>query len=105
MVRLIFKQASGHEDIVETQRGLSVMEAAVKNNISGIDADCGGGCSCATCHVYIDDSFLDKVGKPSVAEEDMLDFAFDVRSQSRLCCQIRITEDMDNMIVHVPTQS
>lgn len=102
MVTIIFKQPDGTEQSVQIAEGLSIMEAAIKHNINGIEADCGGGCSCATCHVYIDKSFHEITGKTSPAEEDMLDFAFDVRPESRLSCQIRITSDMDNIIVHIP---
>ncbi len=102
MVTIIFKQPDGTQQAVNIAEGLSVMEAAVKHNINGIEADCGGGCSCATCHVYIDKTCLDKTGTASPAEEDMLDFAFDVRPESRLSCQVRITSDMENIIVHIP---
>lgn len=104
MVKIIFKQSDGSENPVEASEGLSIMEAAIKNDIDGIDADCGGGCSCATCHVYIDAKYQDITGKPSFAEEDMLDFAFDVRPESRLCCQIQVTSEMDNMIVNIPAK-
>ena len=102
MVKIIFKQPNGTQQLVQIAEGLSVMEAAIKHNINGIEADCGGGCSCATCHVYIDTLYQDKTGTASPAEEDMLDFAFDVRPQSRLSCQVRITADMENLIVQIP---
>jgi len=102
MVKIIFKQPNGTEQSVNSAEGLSVMEAALQNNIQGIEADCGGGCSCATCHIYIDETYHKQTGQPSVAEEDMLDFAFDVRPTSRLSCQVRITQEMDNLIVHIP---
>ncbi len=102
MVTIIFKHPNGEEQSVQIAEGLSVMEAAIKHNIDGIDADCGGGCSCATCHVYIDKMYQEKIGTTSPAEEDMLDFAFDVRPESRLSCQVRVTADMDNLIVHIP---
>lgn len=102
MVTIIFKQPDGTEQPVQIAEGLSVMEAAIKHNIDGIEADCGGGCSCATCHVYIDTKYQDKTGIASPAEDDMLDFAFDVRPQSRLSCQVRVTADMDNLIINIP---
>lgn len=102
MVTLIFKQPDGTENIVDIAEGLSVMEAAIKHNINGIEADCGGGCSCATCHVYIDTSYQSTTGTASSAEEDMLDFAFDVRPESRLSCQIRVTSAMNNLVIHIP---
>jgi 2Fe-2S ferredoxin len=104
MVNIIFKQSDGTQNIVDIAEGLSIMEAAIKHNIDGIEADCGGGCSCATCHVYIDNTFTDKTGLPSNAEEDMLDFAFDVRPNSRLSCQVRVTNEMNNIIVHIPNK-
>lgn len=102
MVQITFKQPDNQEQTIDAPEGLSIMEVALRNNIDGIDADCGGGCSCATCHIYIDSSFSEITGKPSAAEEDMLDFAFDVRPESRLSCQIRITPQMDQMVVHIP---
>ena len=102
MVTIIFKQPDGTEHPVQISEGLSVMEAAIKHNIDGIEADCGGGCSCATCHIYIDKLYHTTTGTPSPAEEDMLDFAFDVRPESRLSCQVRITSDMENLVIQIP---
>ncbi len=102
MVQIIFKQPSGDMQTIDIPEGLSLMEGAIKHNISGIEADCGGGCSCATCHVYINISDQDKTGTASAAEEDMLDFAFDVRPESRLSCQVRVTPAMDNLVVQIP---
>jgi 2Fe-2S ferredoxin len=102
MARIIF---IGHDETareVVSQSGMSVMEAAVKNMVPGIDADCGGACACATCHVYVEPDWLEKTGKRSEMEEDMLDFAFDVRDNSRLSCQIRITDELDGLTVRVP---
>lgn len=84
--------------------GLTVMEVAKKNDIAGIDAECGGACACATCHVYVDAAWREKVGGPVEMEEDMLDFAFDVREESRLCCQIKVTQDLDGLVVRVPAK-
>ena len=78
------------------------MEAAVKNSIPGIDADCGGACACATCHVYVDEAFMPKVGQPEEMEQSMLDFAENVQSNSRLSCQISVTEDLDGLKVTTP---
>ena len=102
MVKLIF---IGHDETVreiETQTGMSVIEAAVKNMVPGIDADCGGACACATCHVYVEPDWLERTGKRNEMEEDMLDFAFDVRDNSRLSCQIRISDELDGLTVRVP---
>ncbi|MEN6543402.1 2Fe-2S iron-sulfur cluster-binding protein [Parvibaculum sp.] len=102
MTKIIFKEHDGKEHPVEVENGMTVMEAAIKNMIPGIDADCGGACACATCHVYVDAAWMDKVGKPESMEEDMLDFAFDVRENSRLSCQIKVTDALDGLVVTTP---
>jgi 2Fe-2S ferredoxin len=78
------------------------METAIRNGVPGIDAECGGACSCATCHVYVDEEWMDAVGQPQSMEEDMLDFAFDVRPNSRLSCQIRVKPELDGLVVETP---
>ena len=102
MAKITFIQHNGSEQTVEGQAGMTVMETAVKNMVPGIDADCGGACACATCHVYIDDAWREKVGGPSPMEEDMLDFGYDVRENSRLSCQIKVTEELDGLVVRTP---
>ncbi len=102
MPKIIFVQPNGQRREVEAKIGESVMEAAVKNLVPGIVAECTGACTCATCHVYVDEAWLDKVGEPSEAEENMLDFAVDPRDNSRLSCQIRMTKDLDGLVIHVP---
>jgi 2Fe-2S ferredoxin len=102
MAKITFKEANGTERTVEAENGMTVMEAAIKNMIPGIDADCGGACACATCHVYVDQAWVGKVGKPESMEEDMLDFAFDVRENSRLSCQIKVTDALDGLVVTTP---
>ncbi|MGB5949104.1 MAG: 2Fe-2S iron-sulfur cluster-binding protein [Parvibaculum sp.] len=102
MAKITFKESNGTERTVEAENGMTVMEAAIKNMIPGIDADCGGACACATCHVYVDEAWTGKVGKPESMEEDMLDFAFDVRENSRLSCQIKITDELDGLVVTTP---
>ncbi len=102
MPKITYITPNGQEHVVEAQSGMTVMEVAVKNLIPGIEAECGGACSCATCHVYVDDEWTDKTGAPDAMEEDMLDFAFDVRETSRLSCQIKITDEHDGLRVHVP---
>ena len=82
--------------------GSTVMENAIRNGIPGIEAECGGACACATCHVYVDDAWTAKTGQPEVMEEDMLDFAYDTRPNSRLSCQIRMSGELDGLVVHVP---
>lgn len=104
MVKLIFVQPDGSSQAVEAEAGLTVMEAAKLNDIAGIEAECGGACACATCHVYVDPDWVEKTGRPADIEEDMLDFAFDVRPESRLSCQIKITPDLDGLTVRVPAK-
>lgn len=102
MAKITYIEHSGAEHIVDVKPGLSVMEGAVRNNVPGIDADCGGACACATCHVYVDDAWREATGKQSAMEESMLDFAEEVEPNSRLSCQIRVTEALDGLIVRLP---
>ena len=102
MAKITFIEHNGTPHTVDAATGLSLMRAAIDNLVPGIDADCGGECSCATCHVYIDAAWREKVGKPAEMEEDMLDFAFDVREESRLSCQIKVSGDLDGLVVRVP---
>lgn len=104
MARITFIQPDGASQTVDAEPGVTVMEAAKLGNIPGVEAECGGACACATCHVYVDEAWRAKTGKPSEMEEDMLDFAFDVRSESRLCCQIKVTADLDGLVVRVPAK-
>jgi len=102
MAKITFTQPDGSNQVVDADAGMTVMEAAKKNLVPGIEAECGGACACATCHVYVDDAWREKVGPPSEMEEDMLDFAFDVRPGSRLSCQIKVTPALDGLIVRTP---
>lgn len=102
MAKITYIEFNGTAHDLDVAEGLSVMEGAVKNAVPGIDADCGGACACSTCHVYVDPAWVEKVGKPSEMEEDMLDFAFDVRENSRLSCQIRVTGELDGLVVRMP---
>lgn len=104
MLKIIFVQPDGTRQETEAPLGASVMETALKNNIQGIIGECGGACTCATCHIYVDDVWTQEVGRPSMMEEDMLDFAFDVRDVSRLSCQIKVSRTLDGLVVHVPEQ-
>jgi ferredoxin, 2Fe-2S len=104
MPKITFIDASDVARTVEAESGSTVMEAAIRNSIPGIDAECGGACACATCHVYVDDAWLPKTGKAAPMEEDMLDFAYDVRPGSRLSCQIKITAELDGLSVHTPAK-
>ena len=102
MVKVTYIEHNGTAHTVEGEPGQTVMETAIKHGIPGIIAECGGACSCATCHVYVDDAWKEAAGAPSPMEEDMLDFAFDVRPTSRLSCQIKVTEDLEGLVVTVP---
>jgi ferredoxin, 2Fe-2S len=104
MTKLTFIDASGESRTVEAQIGSTVMETALRNSVPGIEAECGGACACATCHVYVADEWTDTVGKPSQMEEDMLDFAFEVRPSSRLSCQIKVSEVLDGLVVTTPAK-
>jgi 2Fe-2S ferredoxin len=87
---------------IDAENGSTVMENAIRNSVPGIEAECGGACACATCHVYVDEDWTGIVGEPESMEEDMLDFAFDVRPNSRLSCQIKVRDELDGLIVRVP---
>ena len=102
MPKIRYVDHDGKERDVEVAEGLSVMEGAVKNLVPGIDADCGGACACATCHVYVDEAWREKVGAPTPMEEDMLDFGFDVRPNSRLSCKIKVSDALDGLVVSTP---
>jgi 2Fe-2S ferredoxin len=102
MPKITYIDHEGTARTVEAEVGSTVMEAAIRNNIPGIEAECGGACACATCHVYVDETWAEKTGAPSPMEEDMLDFAFDVRPTSRLSCQIRVSEELDGLRVTTP---
>jgi len=102
MAKITYIDASGQSRTAEAQVGSTVMETALRNSIPGIEAECGGACACATCHVYVSEDWTETVGKPSQMEEDMLDFAFEVRPNSRLSCQIKVTEALDGLVVTTP---
>lgn len=104
MAKITFIQPDGATQVVEAASGVTVMEAAKLNNVPGIDAECGGACACATCHVYVDEAWRETTGKPSEMEEDMLDFAFDVRDESRLACQIKVADALDGLVLRVPAK-
>ena len=102
MPKVTFIEHDGKPHTVEAVVGLSLMRAAIDNNVPGIDADCGGACACATCHVYVDAAFEGKTGEKSAMEESMLDFAENVEPNSRLSCQIKVTDELDGLIVRLP---
>ncbi|NBN63509.1 2Fe-2S iron-sulfur cluster-binding protein [Pannonibacter tanglangensis] len=102
MPHITFITTDGARHEVDAAEGATVMESAIKHMVPGIEAECGGACACATCHVYIDEAWAAKTGSPEPMEEDMLDFAYDVRPTSRLSCQIKISAALDGLVVHVP---
>ena len=104
MAKITYIEHSGKSHVVEVPKELTVMEGAVQNNIPGIDADCGGSCACATCHVYVDEKWFDKLPDIENAEQDMLDMAFEPKKFSRLGCQITITNDLDGLVVKMPSK-
>jgi len=102
MIRLVFIEHNGQQHPVEVAPGASLMQAAVTNGVPGIDADCGGSCSCATCHVYVDKDWLEKVGEISPTEEAMLSLSADREENSRLSCQILVSDELDGLVVTTP---
>lgn len=102
MPKINFVDSDGTNREVETKNGTSVMEAAVQNMIPGIDADCGGACACATCHVYVSNDWMDKLNTKDDMEDSMLDFAEDVQENSRLSCQILMNDQLDGITVTTP---
>lgn len=104
MVKITYIDAGGTARTVEGEEGSTVMETAIRNSVPGIEAECGGACSCATCHVYVDEAWQAAVGPAVPMEEDMLDFASDVRANSRLSCQIHVKPELDGLVVRTPAQ-
>ena len=102
MPKITYIDTAGQSRTVDGELGSTVMETAIKNGVPGIEAECGGACACSTCHVYVDEAWCEKTGEPSPMEEDMLDFAFEVRPTSRLSCQIKVTEALDGLVVSTP---
>ena len=104
MPKITYIENSGESKTVEVENGLSVMEGAIQNNIPGIDADCGGSMACATCHVYVKEKWFDKIPKKEEAEEDMIDMAFEPNKNSRLSCQIIVTDELNGLEVTTPVK-
>ncbi len=102
MPKITYIEHSGKLHTVEVPKELSVMEGALKNNIPGVDADCGGACACATCHIYVDEKWFDKLPKKADGEQDMLDMAFEPNKFSRLSCQITVADELDGLVVKMP---
>ena len=104
MPKITYIEHNGKSHVVEVPNELSVMEGAIQNNIPGIDADCGGSCACATCHIYVDEKWFDKLAQKESAEEDMLDMAFEPKTMSRLSCQITVSNELDGLVVKMPSK-
>ena len=104
MTKITYKDNQGNSKTIEVEKGLSVMEGAIQNNIPGIDADCGGSMACATCHVYVEEKWLNKLPKPEEGEVDMIDMAFEPKKNSRLSCQLIVSDDLDGLIVNIPSK-
>ena len=102
MPKIKYIEHDGKQHDIDVAKGLSVMEGAVQNDIPGIDADCGGGMACATCHVYVNEEWLDKLPAKEDGEEDMLDMAFEPKQNSRLSCQLIVSDELDGLVVNIP---
>ena len=104
MAKITYITHDQKKHTIDVQNGLTVMEGAVQNDIPGIDADCGGGMACATCHVYVNDEWFDKIPTKEDGEEDMLDMAFEPTKNSRLSCQIIVSDELDGLTVNIPSK-
>ena len=104
MPKVTYIDYNGNSKTINVDNGLTVMEGAVQNNIPGIDADCGGSMACATCHVYVEDKWLDKIPKAEDGEVDMIDMAFEPKKNSRLSCQIIVSDELDGLVVNIPSK-
>jgi 2Fe-2S ferredoxin len=102
MAKITYIEFDGTEHVVDVKPGFSVMQGAVRANVPGIVAECGGSMSCSTCHVYVDEAWRDRVGKQASGEADLLDFRDDAREESRLACQIKVTDALDGLVVRMP---
>ena len=102
MAKITYKDLQGNSKTIEVENGLSVMEGAIQNDIPGIDADCGGGMACATCHVYVEEKWFNKLSKAEEAEVDMIDMAHEPKKNSRLSCQLIVTDELDGLVVTTP---
>jgi 2Fe-2S ferredoxin len=103
MARITYIEFNGKEHVVDVANGMTVMEGARDNNIPGIEADCGGACACSTCHVYVDEAWVDRLPPKEAMEEDMLDFAWEPDPErSRLTCQLKVTDELDGLVVRMP---
>ena len=104
MINVVFVQPDGRRDEVQAPVGDSLMDAAVDNGVAGIIGQCGGGCTCCTCHCWVDVSWVEKLAKPHRDEVDLLEYAIGLEDNSRLACQIRLSEDLDGLVVTIPSE-
>ncbi|KQZ65962.1 2Fe-2S ferredoxin [Sphingopyxis sp. Root1497] len=104
MATITYIEPDGSERIVDVKAGLSLMEGAINNGVNGIEADCGGVCACATCHIYVDADWIEAAGSRTDIEEAMLDLANEVRENSRLSCQVKVTDRMDGLVLSIPEE-
>ena len=104
MPKITYQDYKGDSKTIEVEKGLSVMEGAIQNDIPGIDADCGGSMACATCHVYVEEKWLDKLPKAEEAELDMIDMAFEPKKNSRLSCQLIVSDELDGLKITTPSK-
>ena len=104
MPKITYIDSTGNQKTIDVAIGLSVMEGAIQNNIPGIEADCGGGMACATCHVYVKEEWFNKLPKAEDAEQDMIDMAFEPKKNSRLSCQLIVSDELDGLVVTTPSK-
>jgi 2Fe-2S ferredoxin len=104
MARITFIQPDGNATTVEIEGGVSVMEGALKHEVPGILAECGGKCVCSTCHCYVAEAWSERLPPRNIEEEDLIDFAYEPKATSRLTCQLKVTQDLDGLVLHVPAQ-
>ena len=104
MPKITYKDKDGNSKTIEVEKGLTVMEGAIQNEIPGIDADCGGSMACSTCHVYVEEKWFDKLPKAEDAEVDMIDMAYEPKKNSRLSCQLIVSDELDGLTVTTPAK-
>ena len=104
MTKITYKDNTGASKTIEVENGLSIMEGAIQNDIPGIDADCGGSMACATCHVYVEEKWFNKLPKMEDAEVDMIDMAYEPKKNSRLSCQLIVSDELEGLIVTTPAK-
>jgi 2Fe-2S ferredoxin len=104
MTKITYVEFNGKEHVLDVAPGLSVMEGAINNNVRGVIAECGGACSCATCHVYVDEAWFDRLEKKSETEVALLDAVCDPKPNSRLSCQLKVTEELEGLVVRLPAK-